>query len=122
MILNFDHGLPTARGPPKAAFLCKKSLKAEVNPIAKKENIVTFSVPFPADRYEALLVHARKRGEKVEDYMTKSLESWYRKIVPGHLRKYFDEKYEMEFGTTPEPLNIPTPGPEDSTDLPLWES
>lgn len=90
--------------------------------IAKKENIVSFSVPFPSDKYEALLFHAQKRGEKVEDYMANSLESWYRKKVPSGIRDYLDEKYELEFGTPPGPLKTPAAEPEGSIDVTSWES
>lgn len=97
-------------------------MKVEVKPIAKKENIVNLSVSYPTDKYEALDFHARKLGEKVEDYLTESLEKWYKRKVPAGVRAYLDEKYEMEFGTPPEPLNIPAPEPEGSPDIPSWES
>lgn len=96
--------------------------RIEVKAIAKKENIVSFSVPYPADKYEALLFHADERGEKLEDYMAESLEDWYRKRVPVGIRKYLDAKYEKEFGRPPGPLNTPAPEPGGSTDTASWES
>ena len=89
--------------------------------IAKKENIVSFSVPFPVDKYVALTFYAGERGEKVEDYMTESLEKWYRKKVEPGVRKYLDAKWEKECGAPPEPLKTPAPEPEGSTDAPSWE-
>ena len=96
--------------------------RIEVKAISKKENIVSFSVPFSSEKFEALEFHARERGEKVEDYMAESVEDWYRKKVPASIRKYLDAKYEREYGTPPGPLNIPAPEPEGSTDTPSWDS
>ena len=90
--------------------------------IAKKENIVNFSVPFFSEKFEALVIYAENRGEKVEDYMAESLEEWYRKKVDTRVRKYLDAKYEKEFGKPPGPLNIPATEPEGSADVPSWES
>lgn len=90
--------------------------------IAKKENIVSFSVPFSSEKFEALVFHAEDRGEKVEDYMAESLEEWYRKKVPAGIRKYLDAKYKREYGTPPGPLNILAAEPEGSVDIPSWES
>lgn len=119
--MSSDNNSSAARAPP-GAFFFQFYHRIEVKAIAKKENIVSFSVPFPSDKYEALLFHAQKRGEKVEDYMANSLESWYRKKVPSGIRDYLDEKYELEFGTPPEPLKTPAPEPEGSTDTPPWDS
>lgn len=90
--------------------------------IAKKENIVSFSVPFSSEKFEALVFHAEDRGEKVEDYMAESLEEWYRKKVDTRVRKYLDAKYEKEFGRPPGPLNTPSPEPEGGADASPWES
>ena len=70
---------------------------------------MNFSVPFPADKYEALVFHAEEREEKIEDY------------VVG-IRKYLDAKYEKEFGTPPGPLKIAAAEPEGSANIPSWES
>lgn len=121
MILNSDNNSAAARAPPWGAFFLPIYHRIEVKAIAKKENIVSFSVQFPADKYEALVFHAEERGEKVEDYMADSLESWYRKKVPGRIREYLDTKYEKEFGKPPGPLNIPATEPEGSADNPSWE-
>ena len=83
---------------------------------------MNFSVPFPADKYEALVFHAEEREEKIEDYMAESLEDWYRKKVPVGIRKYLDAKYEKEFGTPPGPLKIAAAEPEGSAHIPSWES
>lgn len=117
MIIN-----PPPPERPLAAFLLRLYHRTEVKAIAKKENIVSFSVRFPADKYEALVFHAEERGEKVEDYMAGSLENWYRKKVPGRIREYLDAKYEKEFGKPPGPLNIPATEPDGSADVPSWES
>lgn len=94
----------------------------EVKPIAKKENIVSFSVPYPADKYDALKFHVEEKGGSIEDCMAESMEDWYRRKVPSGIRKYLDAKYEKEFGTPPGPLNIPAPEPDGSADVPAWES
>lgn len=83
---------------------------------------MSFLVPFSSDKFEALVIYAGERGEKVEDYMVESLEKWYRKKVAPDVRKYLDAKYEKEFGTPPGPLNIPAAEPEGSADATSWES
>lgn len=83
---------------------------------------MSFSVPFSSEKFEALVIYAGDRGEKVEDYMVESLEKWYRKKVDPGVRKYLDAKYEKEFGNPPGPLNIPATEPERSADTPPWES
>lgn len=121
MILNFEHNSAAARAPPWGAFFLPIYHRIEVKTIAKKENIVSFSVPFSSEKFEALVIYAGDRGEKVEDYMVESLEEWYRKKVDTRVRKYLDAKYEKEFGKPPEPLNIPATEPEGSADNPSWE-
>ena len=120
--MNSENISTAARAPPWRLFYLPLYHESAVGSIAKKENIVSFSVPYPADKYEALVFHADERGEKVEDYMAESLEDWYRKRVPVGIRKYLDAKYEKEFGKPPGPLNIPAPEPEGSIDIPSWES
>lgn len=83
---------------------------------------MSFSVSYPADKYDALKFHVEEKGGSMEDCMAESLEDWYRRKVPSGIRKYLDAKYEKEFGAPPEPLNIPAPEPEGSMDVPSWES
>lgn len=120
--MNSDNHFQAARAPPRQLFLMQLYHRFEVKAIAKKENIVTISVPYPADKYEALLFFAKQKGEKIEDYMVDSLESWYRKKVDVGVRRYLDAKYEQEFGTPPGPMNIPAEMPEGSANFPSWES
>ena len=83
---------------------------------------MSISVPFSSEKFEALVIYAGERGEKVEDYMVESLEKWYRKKVDPGVRKYLDAKYEKEFGKPPRPLKTPAPEPEGSANVPSWEN
>lgn len=83
--------------------------------------MVTLTIAFPDDKREALEHFLAETGGKIEVCMAESMEDWYKKTVPIGVRKYLDAKWEKEFGTPPEPLNIPAPEPEGSTDFPSWE-
>lgn len=107
MILNFEHQNHPARPPPGGLFLCHFFRKDEVNTIAKRENILTLSLPFPDEKIQALTHFLEENGEDLERCMVESVEQLYRKTVPVAIRKYIDatlkKQEQMSEGSTRSP-------------------
>ena len=91
--------------------------KDEVETIAKRENILTLSLPFPDEKIQALTHFLEENGENLERCMVESVEQLYRKTVPIAIRKYIDATLKKQ---QPEPGKAPLEGeirPEGPTGL-----
>ncbi len=64
--------------------------KVEVIFIAKRENYLTISMPFPDEKSQALTIYLEQNGESLEGCLVESVEQLYRKSVPIAIRKYID--------------------------------
>lgn len=72
--------------------------------IAKRENYLTISVPFPDEKSQALTLYLEQNGEDLERCMVDSVEQLYRKTVPVAIRKYIDATLKKQ---QPEPGKAP---------------
>lgn len=91
--------------------------KGEVVFIAKRENILNLSLPFPDEKIQALTHFLEENGEDLERCMVESVEQLYRKTVPATIRKYIDATLKKQ---EPEPGKSPLEGdsrPEGPTGL-----
>lgn len=75
--------------------------------IAKKENFLNFSVPFPEEKSRALALYLDEIGENLERCMVESIEQLYRKTVPAAIRKYIEATLRRQ---NPEPEKPPDEG------------
>lgn len=101
--MNFEYRIHSAR-PPPGWFFCAILQEDEVIFIAKRENYLTISVPFPDEKSQALTLYLEQNGEDLERCMVDSVEQLYRKTVPVAIRKYIDATLKKQ---NPEPEKPP---------------
>lgn len=87
--MNAEYHIHFAR-PPPGWFFCAILQEDEVIFIAKRENYLTISVPFPDEKSQVLTLYLEESGENLERCMVESVEQLYRKTVPIAIRKYIN--------------------------------
>lgn len=85
--------------------------------IAKKENFLNFSVPFPEEKSRALVLYLEENGESLERCMVESIEQLYRKTVPVGIRKYIEATLRRQNPEPEKPPDEGEAGPEGATGL-----